>query len=93
MLGAIASDITTAAQTVAPVVPQIQTLALTANLTAIQNVNTDLQAIKNVDNDLTEIKAVENIKGDITILAQTNNLNAISNVTGQSEQSPHLTLI
>ena len=82
LLGAIASDITTAAQTVAPVVPQIQTLSLTANLTAIQNVNTDLQAIKNVDNDLTEINAVENIKGDITVLAQTNNLNAISNVNG-----------
>ena len=82
ILGAIASDITTAAQTVAPAVPDIQTIAQTANLTAITNVNTDLQAIKNVDNDLTEIKAVENIKGDITVLAQTNNLNAISTVNG-----------
>ena len=82
LLGAIASDITTAAQTVAPAVPDIQTIAQTANLAAITNVNTDLQAIKNVDSDLTEIKAVENIKGDITVLAQTNNLNAISTVNG-----------
>ena len=80
ILGAIAADIQTAAQTVAPAVPDIQTIALTANLTAIQNVNTDLQAIKNVNTDLPAINNVNQVRNDISTLALSANLTAISGV-------------
>lgn len=82
ILGAIVADITVAAQTVAPAVPDIQTIAQTANLTAITDVKNALPAITSVNNDLSSVVAVNNIKNEVTSLAQTANLTAIGNVSG-----------